>query len=108
MFGRLQRQVGASVAKFQGSVEGYRDALVILPLQMLSGGTTPVESQPDWLQVITFFLPSWNFVSFAQAIIYRGAGFDIVWPEFVAVTGLGFVFFLFSLALFRRSIAVST
>lgn len=82
--------------------------LVILPLQMLSGGNTPVESQPDWLQTITFFLPSRHFVSFAQAIIYRGAGFDIVWPEFVAVTVLGLVFFLFSLGLFRRSIARST
>lgn len=82
--------------------------LVILSLQMLSGGNTPVESQPDWLQIITFFLPSRHFVSFAQAIIYRGAGFDIVWPEFVAVTVLGLVFFLFSLGLFRRSIAAST
>lgn len=82
--------------------------LVILPLQMLSGGNTPVESQPDWLQTITFFLPSRHFVSFAQAIMYRGAGFDIVWPEFVAVTVLGLAFFLFSLGLFRRSIARST
>lgn len=60
--------------------------LVILPLDLLSGGSTPVESQPDWLQTITLFLPSRHFVSFAQGIIYRGAGFDIVWPEFVAVT----------------------
>lgn len=81
--------------------------LVILPLYLLSGGSTPVESQPDWLQTITLLLPSRHFVSFAQTIIYRGAGFDIVWPEFLAVTGLGLVFFLFSLGLFRQSIAVS-
>jgi ABC-2 type transport system permease protein len=81
--------------------------LVLMPLQMLSGGSTPVESQPDWLQTITLFLPSRHFVSFAQAIIYRGAGFAIVWSEFVAVTVLGLVFFLFSLGLFRRSIAMS-
>lgn len=81
--------------------------LVILPLNLLSGGSTPVESQPDWLQTITLFLPSRHFVSAAQSIIYRGAGFDIVWPEFVAVTVLGLAFFLFSLGLFRRSIAVS-
>jgi ABC-2 type transport system permease protein len=82
--------------------------LIIMPLQMLSGGQTPVESQPDWLQHLTFFLPSRHFVSFSQAIITRGAGLDIVWPEFAAVTGLGLVFFIFSLSLFRRSIAVST
>jgi ABC-2 type transport system permease protein len=46
-------------------------------------------------------------VSVSQAIIYRGAGVDIVWPEFVIVTGLGLVCFLASLSLFRRSIAMS-
>jgi ABC-2 type transport system permease protein len=81
--------------------------LVILPLDLLSGGSTPVESQPDWLQTITLFLPSRHFVSFSQAVIYRGAGLDIVWPELFAVACLGLVFFIFSLGLFRRSIALS-
>ena len=84
------------------------DMLVLLPLQLLSGGSVPVESQPDWLQPITFLFASRHYVSFSQAIIYRGAGFDIVWPEFVLVAGLGLVFFLVSLGLFRRSIAMST
>jgi len=81
--------------------------LVILPLDLLSGGSTPVESQPDWLQTITLYLPSRHFVSFSQAVIYRGAGLDIVWPELFAVACLGLVFFIFSLGLFRRSIALS-
>jgi len=76
-------------------------------LQMLSGGRTPVESQPEWLQYITWVLPSRHFVSFSQAILFRGADIQIVWPEFATVTSLGFAFFLGSLALFRRSIAVT-
>lgn len=31
--------------------------LVVMPLDMLSGGMTPVECQPAWLQSITFLLP---------------------------------------------------
>ena len=81
--------------------------LLIIVLQMLSGGNTPVESQPEWLQRITLFLPSRHFVSFSQAIIYRGAGLATVWPEFLAVSGMGLLFFCFSLRQFRRSIAVS-
>lgn len=81
--------------------------LVMLPLNMLSGGRTPAQSQPDWLQNITMFLPSRHFVDFSQAIIYRGAGIDIVWPEFAIVTALGLAFFGTSLFLFRRSIAVT-
>ena len=81
--------------------------LVMLPLNMLSGGRTPAESQPEWLQNITLFLPSRHFVDFSQAIIYRGAGIDIVWPEFAIVAALGLAFFGASLFLFRRSIAVT-
>jgi ABC-2 type transport system permease protein len=79
--------------------------LVILPLDMLSGGQTPIESQPPWLQLITFLLPSRHFVSFSEAILFRGAGLVIVWRDFVIVTILGMLFFGLSLGLFRRSIA---
>ncbi len=81
--------------------------LVILPMELLSGGMTPIESQPDWLQPITFLLPSRHFVSFSQGIIFRGAGVQIVWPEFLIVTVLGLAFFSLSLALFRRSVSIA-
>ncbi|TWU66031.1 ABC transporter permease [Crateriforma conspicua] len=80
--------------------------LTVLPLQMLSGAITPIESQPDWLQSITYFFPSRHFVSFAQSIVFRGAGLRDVWHEFFATVSLGMVCFLASLALFRRSISV--
>lgn len=81
--------------------------LLIIVLQLLSGGNTPVESQPDWMQRITLILPSRHFVAFSQAIIYRGAGLETVWPQFLAVAGIGLLLFAFSLRLFRQSIAVS-
>ncbi|MBN1141189.1 MAG: ABC transporter permease [Deltaproteobacteria bacterium] len=81
--------------------------LVILSLMLLSGGNTPVESQPDWLQYITFFLPSRHFVSFSQVIIYRGGGIGAVWSQFLMVTAIGLGFFGYSLAIFRKSIAVT-
>jgi len=81
--------------------------LVIMVLQLLSGGNTPVESQPQWLQRITFFLPSRHFVSFSQKIIYRGGGIIAVWPNFLMVAGIGLGFFVYSLALFRKAIAVT-
>ena len=81
--------------------------LVVLVLQLLSGRSTPVESQPVWLQYITFFLPSRHFVSFSQKIIYRGGGIDAIWPQFLMVSAIGLGFFIYSLALFRKSIAVT-
>lgn len=81
--------------------------LVVLVLMLLSGGSTPVESQPAWLQHLTFFLPSRHFVSFSQVIIYRGGGLRAVWPQFLMVAAVGLGFFVYSLALFRKSIAVT-
>ncbi len=81
--------------------------LVVVVLELLSGGNTPVESQPVWLQYITFFLPSRHFVSFSQKIIYRGGGLSAVWPQFVMVAAIGLTFFSYSLSLFRKSIAVT-
>ncbi len=81
--------------------------LVVVVMQLLSGGNTPVESQPEWLQKVTFFLPSRHFVSFSQVIIYRGGGFGAVWPQFLTVAAMGLGFFLYSLSMFRKSIAVT-
>ena len=81
--------------------------LVIVVLMLLSGGSTPVESQPKWLQYLTFLLPARHFVSFSQVIIYRGGGLRAVWLQFLMVTAIGLGFFVYSLGLFRKSIAVS-
>ena len=81
--------------------------LVVVVLQLLSGGSTPVESQPEWLQRLTYFLPTRHFVGFSQVIIYRGGGFDAVWREFLMVAIIGSIFFTYSVAQFRKSIAVT-
>ncbi len=79
--------------------------LVILPLQMLSGGITPRESMPDFVQNIMLAAPTTHFVSLAQAILYRGASFDVVWPQFLAIVVIGATYFLLALSLFRKSLA---
>jgi ABC-2 type transport system permease protein len=72
---------------------------------MLSGSNTPLESMPPFLRTIMQASPSTHFVSFAQAILYRGAGFDVVWPQFVAVAAIAAVFLALALARFRSTAA---
>ena len=81
--------------------------MVAVVMILLSGGETPVESQPRWMQYITYFLPTRHFVAFSEAIIFRGAGFSAVWSQFLVVGAIGLAFFVYSLAIFRKSIAVS-
>lgn len=81
--------------------------MVMMPIMMLSGGMTPIESQPEIIQPVTWLLPSRHYTSFAQAVVFRGAGVSIVWPQLLTMIFLGSIFFAGSLALFRRSISVS-
>ena len=76
--------------------------LVFLPLNMLSGSNTPIESMPHWLATIMQVSPSTHFVSFAQAILYRGAGFGLVWPQFAIVAVIGSLVLALALLRFRK------
>ena len=78
--------------------------LTILPLQMLSGGSTPRESMPEIVQNIMLIAPTTHFVELSQAILYRGAGLETVWQPFLALALLGTVLFSLSLARFRKTI----
>lgn len=82
--------------------------LVFLPMNMLSGANTPLESMPRWLSTVMEASPSTHFVSFAQSILYRGAGIDVVWPEFVIVALIGGLFFGLAILRFRSVVAQTT
>lgn len=83
---------------------GMLSVLVLLPLQMLSGGTTPRESMPEFVQNVMLIAPTTHFVQLGQAILFRGAGIDVVWPQMLAVTAIGTVFFVIALRRFRKTI----
>ncbi|HGI5213084.1 TPA: ABC transporter permease [Providencia alcalifaciens] len=100
-----------SIGIFMGTIArsmpqfGLLMILVLLPLNMLSGGMTARESMPQLVQDIMLTMPTTHFVSLAQAILYRGAGFQIVWPQFAILVVIGSVFFSFALMRFRKTIA---
>jgi len=79
--------------------------LIYLPMNMLSGSNTPLESMPPWLSTIMEASPSTHFVSFAQSILYRGAGIDVIWPQFVFVAIIGGLFLLLAIVRFRSTAA---
>ncbi|HEX5371188.1 MAG TPA: ABC transporter permease [Aquabacterium sp.] len=79
--------------------------LVLLPLEMLSGGATPRESMPELVRTLMLGAPTTHFVTFAQAILYRGAGLSIVWPQFAAIALIGTVFFTGALMRFRATVS---
>lgn len=80
---------------------------VFLTLNMLSGGPSPLESMPEPLQIGIQVSPAMHFVKFAQAVLCRGSGLDIVWPDLVILGVLGAGFLALALARFRSMLARS-
>ena len=79
--------------------------MVLLPLQMLSGGSTPRENMPELVQFVMLAAPNTHFVMLSQGILYRGAGLAVVWPQLVSLAVIGSALFMLSLARFRKTLA---
>lgn len=98
--------LGILLATFSNSMPQF--GLLAMPtliiFELLSGGTTPLETMPAWLQFLMNLTPAPHFVNLAQAILFRSAGISIVWPYMAILTGIGAIYFLVSLLRFRRAI----
>ncbi len=92
----------ATIAKTMPQL-GLLYIMVAVPLNLLSGANTPLESMPPFLRNVMQLSPSTHFVAIAQAILYRGASFDMVWPRFLAVGLIGGVFLAAALWRFRSA-----
>ncbi len=88
----------ASIGIFMGTLArsmpqfGLMAILVLLPLQILSGSVTPRESMPEIIQHLMALAPTTHYVALAQSVLFRGAGLDMVWPQFLMVALIGAAF----------------
>ena len=78
---------------------------VFILMFLLSGSFTPFESMPQFMQDIMYVAPSTHFVKFAQSVLYRGAGIDVVWSDLVIMGALGGAFFAAALSRFKVMLA---
>lgn len=84
---------------------GLLAMIVFMLLSLLSGGMSPLEAMPAALQVALQASPTVHFVKLTQSVLYRGAGFDVVWPQFLSLMGLGAAFLALALSHFRSMLA---
>ncbi len=98
--GILLATVASSMPQF-----GLLSVPVFVIMYLLSGSGTPSESMPMWLQNVMLLSPSTHYVRLAQGILYRAAGVDIVWPQMLAVAGIGGAFLVMALLRFRAMLA---
>jgi len=98
--------MGIFMATFARSMPqfGLLLMLILMPLQMLSGGSTPRESMPLFVQNAMLAAPTTHFVLLSQGILYRGAGLETVWPQFAALSIIGALFFIVAQRRLRQTI----
>ena len=78
---------------------------VFIVMSLLSGGQTPLESMPIFLQKVMQFVPSTHFVSFSQAVLFRDATVSMVWFQLTAMFAIGSAYTVFTLIRFRKMLA---
>jgi len=95
--------LGILLATISGSMPQFAMLLllVLLPLEILSGGMTPRESMPQAVQHVMLAAPNTHFIALAQGVLFRGAGLTVVWPQLVALALIGSAMFAFALRRFR-------
>ncbi|MBP9218767.1 MAG: ABC transporter permease [Sterolibacterium sp.] len=84
-------------------------ALLALPvfivMNLLSGGITPLDEMPPAVRAVMLISPSTHFTSFAQSVLYRSAGLDVVWRDLAWCTAIGALYFSGALLRFRKALA---
>jgi ABC-2 type transport system permease protein len=75
------------------------------PLAMLSGGLTPIEAMPKWVQPLTLLNPIAHFTTIARSVLVKGAGLDVVYPNLLALIALASLFVGISAWRFRRQLS---
>jgi ABC-2 type transport system permease protein len=75
------------------------------PLVSLSGALTPVEAMPKWLQPLTALNPITHFVNIVRGCMLKGSGFDVLWPNFLALLIITLVLISLSSWRFRNQLS---
>ena len=92
----------ATIAKNQPQA-GLLSMPIIVPIAILNGGITPMESMPRFLQIIMQFAPTTHYMEFCSRVLIRDAGIGVVWPQLLAMAAIGTVLFIGAMIRFRKT-----
>jgi ABC-2 type transport system permease protein len=71
---------------------------------MFTGYAAPVESMPQILQWFANLVPAHHWLVILRGIMLKGVGVETLWPNLLALLGLGIVIGYFSLRYVRRAL----
>lgn len=75
--------------------------LGLFPLMFLSGTLAPIASMPPFLQTVSLASPLRYYMDVILGVFLKGSGWAELWPQALALTGIGIVLFGCAAAVFR-------
>lgn len=75
----------------------------VMVLLLMSGLFTPVNSMPDWAQIITTVNPLKYFIEVMRLIYLKGSQLSNLIPQFCALMGFAIFFSIWAVASFKKS-----
>jgi ABC-2 type transport system permease protein len=75
-----------------------------MPMITLSGFGTPIASMPPLLQKMSYANPLRHIMVLLRSVYLKGSGFDVLWPEITALTGIAILLLTISVLRFHKSL----
>jgi len=101
----MQGLVISVVTKHQMVASQVAAITTLLPALLLSGFIFPISNMPPVLQVVAHILPAQYFVDGLRAVLLRGSGLEVVWPDLLAMTGFFVLMLVIATRRFQRRVA---
>jgi len=76
----------------------------LMPAVTFSGFAFPISAMPQWLQYLTYANPLRYFLIVLRGSYLKGVGMDILWPQMLAMAGLGLGLLATAVLRFRKAI----
>jgi ABC-2 type transport system permease protein len=78
--------------------------VVMVPMIYLSGLIFPIENMPHPIQIVTYAVPVRYYANIIRGIFLRGSGLAVLWPDALALLGIGTLLLVLASLRFRKSL----
>ncbi|HXM70693.1 MAG TPA: ABC transporter permease, partial [Thermoanaerobaculia bacterium] len=78
--------------------------VVMVPMIYLSGLIFPIENMPHPIQIVTYAVPVRYYANIIRGIFLRGSGLAVLWPDALALLGIGTLLLTLASRRFRKSL----
>ena len=94
----------STISKTQQQASFTTAFFVLPPFLFLSGYAFPIENMPEWIKPLTYAIPLRYYLVIMRGIFLKGVGLEELWPQLLAMLGLGLLIFAASFLRFRKNL----